>query len=182
MTYTTEANVRALTGLGTADIGSSDIAVFLKYADADVEQFTKKVWTGQQLKEFLGRGDGTTSVWFTALKPIVGSLGGTVPTNAAGSITVYLGGSPTPLGTANYELLGAEGRIIFSQIPESDETIEVTYYYRLDPIEQAATFFAAGYCFRRLGNALEKARLFEAQAREALRELKRRPRLLKTYT
>jgi len=182
LAYTTEANIRSLTGLGTADIGTSDMAVFLKYADADVERYTKKVWTGQQTKEFLGRGDGTTDVWFTSLKPIVASSGGTAPTDDESKVSVYLGGSASALGTALYTLLGAEGRITFSQIPDTDEKVEVTYYYRLDPIEQAATFFAGAYCFHRLGKALDKAKLFEQRAIEILREFGRRPRLIKSYT
>lgn len=182
MTYTTEANVRSLTGLGTAEVGTGDIAVFLKYADADVERYTKKVWTGQQTKELLGYGDGATDVWFTALKPIVATVGGTTPTDDESKVSVYLGGSATALGPANYALLGAEGRITFSHIPDTDEKVEATYYYRLDPIEQAATFFAGAYCFHRLGGALDKARLFEQRAIDILRQFGRAPRLLKTRT
>jgi hypothetical protein len=146
------------------------MALFLTLADREVERITGKVWTGQETKDFLGRGDGENDTFWTSYHPVLSapeSSGGTV-TNDPTAITVYL--DDVQQGTAVYALSGQDGRITFASdyVPDAGVKVTCTYYYSLNDVRLAAAHFAAGYASRMLAGGEQKAKSFEDKAKEVL--------------
>jgi len=173
-TYTTGSAVYHLTGFSTVEVSTEAMNTILQFADADVERRTGKIWTGRQIKEFVGRGDGTTSIFYVSYPPVLSaaeSAGGTV-TDDPSHITVTVDGST--VDSPNYSLLGYEGRVTFADdaIPADDEKVEATYYYSLAQVKEAATFLAGAYCFFRVrGTESNEAKTLRQRAMEILDEL-----------
>lgn len=150
-TYTSNAKVYALTGLSTAEVGTADMGTILRFADAEVERITRRVWTGQMVEELVGRGDGTSDVFHTAFFPVLDAFDpdGSI-TDDEGDVEVLVDGAT--INSASYTLTGAEGRIKFvsGAVPSTDAKVEVTYYHSLERVRQCATFFASAYAMLRV--------------------------------
>ena len=169
MTYASDADVRSVSGIGTTIVGTADMSLFLTFADRQVEAITGKVWTGQQTKEFLGRGDDENDTFYTRCHPVLSALessGGTT-TNNSGHVTVYL--DDVEQGTAVYLLYGQDGRVVFGSdyIPDDDEKVTCTYYYSLNDMRMAAAYLASSFAFYTLQQG-EKQKQFEEKGFQIL--------------
>ena len=168
MAYTTNAEVRNLSGLTAIEISDAIVDEMVGWADRDIEQITEKVWTGQQIKELLGIQKSSSNKTLHSLyKPIVDEQGNT--TDDESKVTVYV--DDVAQASDKFELRGAEGKIIFTKAPSIGAEVEMTYRYSMKPIQEASTFLAAAYCFHRLAKSEEKEKMFKARATEILRQV-----------
>lgn len=169
-TYTDIQTVYDLSGLGTYEITSAEGTPLIEAASSDLETMTNKVWGGSEHKEHCGRGDGTTKAFYVSYIPIVDGIDGTA-TNDPAKITVTQDG--TTAASANYTLLGSDGRIDFVDAPDSDDKIEVSYHYDRGRIKYAATYLTIALAYSRLkggGGDPEEIRKWEDKALRILEE------------
>jgi len=174
MVYAGTQDIYDISGLGTTEAGTAFVTRLLSLVgDPRVDSFTRRRWSGQQTKEFIGKGDGTLGVFNTLLKPVLSALdasGGTVTTDPA-HITLYQKG--TVIASTNYTLIGDEGRIEINTgwEPDSGDKIEATYYYAMDSFKYASACFVSESLYKSLGGeeSEQKADKFRKMAEAMLK-------------
>jgi len=165
MPYTTKEAVRNLSGLTSTEISDTIVDEMIDWADRDIERITEKVWTGQQIKELLGiQRSSRTKTFRTLYKAVVDEKGET--TDDESKVTVYV--DTIQQASDKFELLGAEGKIIFVTAPSIGAEIQMTYRYSMKSIAEVSTFLAAAYCFNRLGKSEQKEKEFRARGMEKI--------------
>lgn len=168
MPYTTIEAVRSLSALTETEISDPIVTSMINWADQEIESITDKVWTGQQIEELLGIQKSSTNKTFRTLyKPIVDDKGET--TDDESKVTIYV--DTVAQASDEFELRGAEGKIIFTTAPSIGAEIEMTYRYDMKPIQEASTFLAAANCFHRLAKSEDKEKEFRVRAMAILREI-----------
>jgi hypothetical protein len=168
MPYTTVEAVRSISSLTETEISDPIVTSMIDWADREIESITDKVWTGQQIKERLGVQKSSTNKTFrTFYKPIVDDKGNT--TDDESKVTVYV--DTVAQASDNFELRGAEGKIIFTTAPSIGVEVEMTYRYSLKSIAEASTFLSAANCFHRLSKSEDKEKEFRARGMEILRQI-----------
>ena len=174
MPYAGTQDVYDLSGLGTLEAGTALVTRLLGLiGDPSVDSYTRKHWSGEQTKELIGRGDGTLAVFWSHLKPILSALdssNGTITTDPA-HVTLRQDG--TTVASANYTLIGAEGRIEFDSgwEPDSDDKLELTYFYDMEPFKTASALYVCGALYDNLGGeeSEKRADQFKKRAEEILK-------------
>ena len=108
MTYCNAQDVYDFTNLSTVEVPAAAMGTILRLVDKEIEQRTGKIFTGIQISEHVGRGDGTSDTFYVSYKPMLSAPAGTTTdTSAHATITV----DNTSVAAANYSVDGDEGML-----------------------------------------------------------------------